>query len=203
MRAAVYLRVSTDRQDERNQEPECNQLAMARGWKWVTYHEVESGAKDRPQWRKVLEDARRGEIRAVVVWSLDRVGRRMFELIGDIRELDRLGVQVVSVRESWLDTGGPARALLLAIFAWVAEHERERLRERTRAGLARAKAEGKTLGRPRRALTIHALGIALQMDAEGIGLRSIASSLAAQGQGTYAPNTIRKAIRCAKNGSRN
>jgi putative DNA-invertase from lambdoid prophage Rac len=68
--------------------------------------------------------------------------------INTVLELDRLGVPVLSVREGWLDTSGPVRPLLVAIFGWVAEQERTRLIERTRAGLARARAQGKRLGRP-------------------------------------------------------
>jgi DNA invertase Pin-like site-specific DNA recombinase len=67
----------------------------------------------------------------------------------DVTELDRIGVTVVSVRESWLDTGGPVRALLIAIFSWCAEQERACLVERTKAGLATARRRGKRLGRPR------------------------------------------------------
>ena len=63
-------------------------------------------------------------------------------------ELDRLGVWVLSARESWLDTDSPVRPLLVAIFGWVAEQERTRLIERTKAGLERARREGKRLGRP-------------------------------------------------------
>ncbi|MBF5046406.1 recombinase family protein [Aggregicoccus sp. 17bor-14] len=69
--------------------------------------------------------------------------------INTVLGLDRLGVPVVSVREPWLDNTGPVRSLLVAIFGWVAEQERSRLIERTRAGLARARAQGKRLGRPR------------------------------------------------------
>lgn len=149
--AAIYLRVSSKdgRQDEANQEPDCRRVCEARGWPvGAVYAERESGAKARPVWSDVLELARRGQLRAVVVWSIDRIGRSMWQVVADVRELGRLGCSVVSVREPWLDTGGPTRDLLLAIFGWVAEHERERLRERVRAGLDRARSEGKRLGRP-------------------------------------------------------
>jgi DNA invertase Pin-like site-specific DNA recombinase len=64
-----------------------------------------------------------------------------------ILDLDRLGVQVVSVREPWLDTSGPVRFLLVAIFGWISEQERLRISERTRAGLDRARRRGVRLGR--------------------------------------------------------
>src|SRR5467141_1966984 len=79
-------------------------------------------------------------------WSL---GRSMVGNLQAVLELDRIGVQIVSVREPWLDTSGPVRSLLIAIFSWVAEQERSRLIERTRAGLDRARREGKRIGRPR------------------------------------------------------
>ena len=68
--------------------------------------------------------------------------------INTVLELDRLGVPVLSVREGWLDTSGPVRPLLVAIFGWVAEQERSNLVARTKAGLDRARRQGKRLGRP-------------------------------------------------------
>jgi DNA invertase Pin-like site-specific DNA recombinase len=73
----------------------------------------------------------------------------MMGAIQTVLELDRLGVRVMSVREPWLDTDSPVRPLLVAIFGWVAEQERTRLIERTKAGMARARKEGKRIGRPR------------------------------------------------------
>ena len=148
MKAAVYLRVSTDRQDEANQEPECLRLCSARGWEPHIFREQESGAKSRPVWQSVLDAVHKGECGAVVVWSLDRAGRDRIRLCHDLAEIARKGSSVASVRESWIDQPtGLMRDLLIAILTWVAEYERARLVERTRAGLVRAKAEGKTLGR--------------------------------------------------------
>lgn len=151
MNVAIYLRVSKDdgSQDETNQEPDCRRLCEARSWpRPMVFAERESGARERPVWNQLLEYAHQGEVNAIVVWSLDRIGRTMWKTIDDVRALERGGCRLVSVRESWLDTGGPAAPLLLAIFAWVAEHERTRLVERTKAGIARARARGAVLGRP-------------------------------------------------------
>ena len=101
-----------------------------------------------PPGRTILTDARTGKVQAVVIWAINRLHRSMPGAINDILELDRLGVRVLSVREPWLDTSGPVRPLLVAIFGWVAEQERNRLIERTKAGLERAKRAGKRLGRP-------------------------------------------------------
>jgi putative DNA-invertase from lambdoid prophage Rac len=147
-RAALYLRVSTDRQTAGNQVAEVRQLVAARGYEAVVYEEVESAAKARPVLDRMLADVRAGRVHAVAVWALDRLHRSMVGSIQTVLECDRLGVPVLSVREPWLDTSGPVRPLLVAIFGWVAEQERTRLIERTRAGLARARREGKRIGRP-------------------------------------------------------
>jgi DNA invertase Pin-like site-specific DNA recombinase len=146
---AVYLRISTDRQTVENQAAEVRQLAVARGYEPVVYEEVESAAKARPVLDRMLSDVRAGRVRAVAVWALDRLHRSMTGAINTVLELDRLGAPVLSVREGWLDTSGPVRPLLVAIFGWVAEQERTRLIERTKAGLERARREGTPLGRPR------------------------------------------------------
>jgi DNA invertase Pin-like site-specific DNA recombinase len=147
-RCAVYVRVSTDRQQVGNQVAEVRQLVAARGYDPVIYEEIESAAKARPILDKMLADVRAGRVRAVAVWALDRLHRSMTGAINTVLELDRLGAPVLSVREGWLDTSGPVRPLLVAIFGWVAEQERTRLIERTKAGLERARREGKRLGRP-------------------------------------------------------
>jgi putative DNA-invertase from lambdoid prophage Rac len=147
-RAALYIRVSTDRQTVENQVGDVRQLALARGFEPVLYEEVESAAKLRPVYDQMLADVRAGRLQAVAVWALDRLHRSMTGAISTVLELDRLGVPVLSVREGWLDTSGPVRPLLVAIFGWVAEQERTRLIERTKAGLERARRQGKRLGRP-------------------------------------------------------
>ena len=148
IRAAIYVRVSTDRQTVENQLAELRQLAEARGFEPVVYEEVESAAKARPVLDRLLADVRAGRVRAILVWALDRLHRSMLGAIQTVLELDRLGVPVVSVREPWLDTSGPVRPLLVAIFGWVAEQERARLIERTKAGLERARRSGTKSGKP-------------------------------------------------------
>ena len=149
-RAAVYLRVSTDEQETSNQRPDCERLCAARGWEPLIIEDVESGAAEvRTQWNAIMMRAHRGDFAAVVVWAIDRIGRNRVRVAHDLGELLRWRVQVVSVREPWLDTApGPMRDLLVQVMAWVAEGERARLIERTKAGMARARAAGKTIGRP-------------------------------------------------------
>lgn len=146
--AALYVRVSTDKQTAENQIAEVRQLAVARGFEPVIYEEIESAAKARPVLDRMLADVRAGRVQAVAVWALDRLHRSMTGAINTVLELDRLGVPVLSVREGWLDTQGPVRPLLVAVFGWVAEQERTRLIERTKAGVERARRQGKRLGRP-------------------------------------------------------
>lgn len=148
-RAALYLRVSTDKQTAENQVEDVKRLAAARGYEPVVYEEIESAAKARPVFDRMMTDIRAGRVQAVACVALDRLHRSMTGAINTVLECDRLGVPVLSVREPWLDTSGPVRPLLVAIFGWVAEQERTTLIARTKAGIERARRQGKALGRPR------------------------------------------------------
>ena len=176
-RAALYLRVSRDDLTVANQLPELERMVAARGLTIIeVFEETVSAAKLRPEHRRMMAAAHAGAFDVVLVWSLDRFGRSMTGNIADVLALDRLGVELVSAREPWLDTGGPVRHLLLAIFSWVAEQERGRLIERTRAGLDRARASGKRLGRPPR-LDAQGLAACARLREEGRSVRAIAIAL--------------------------
>ncbi len=110
----------------------------------------------------------------LIVWALDRFGRSMTGNLTDVLELDRIGVSVVSVRESWLDTGGPVSSLLIATFSWVAKQERARLVERTKAGLEQARRRGAKIGRHRTRFDVDR---ARELRGEGRSLRAIAREL--------------------------
>ncbi|MGO9839172.1 MAG: recombinase family protein [Polyangiaceae bacterium] len=177
-KCAIYLRVSTGSQSVDNQRPEVEQLVRARGFEVAhVYEEQASAAKHRPEHERLMKDAKRGAFDVLIVWALDRFGRSMVGNLADVLELDRIGVTVVSVRESWLDTGGPVRSLLIAIFSWVAEQERERRGERTRAGLGRMRTHGsrsgRPIGRPRR-LDGAGLARVRELQTAGRSIRSIA-----------------------------
>jgi DNA invertase Pin-like site-specific DNA recombinase len=96
----------------------------------------------------LVADARRRRFDALVVWRLDRLGRNLRHLILLLDELNAVGVAFVSLGEG-LDTATPAGRLQLHILGAIAEFERARIQERVRAGLARVRAQGRTLGRPR------------------------------------------------------
>jgi putative DNA-invertase from lambdoid prophage Rac len=147
--AAIYMRVSTNRQTVENQRPDVDRLVALRGFDVIErYEEQVSASAKRPEFERMMNDAKAGKFTVLVVWALDRFGRNMGGNIADILALDKAGVKVVSVKEPWMDTGGPVRELLVAIFSWVAQQEKARLIERTKAGLALAKARGIVLGRP-------------------------------------------------------
>src|SRR6266851_2876148 len=99
MDVVAYARVSTDRQSADNQRPELLRMAAARGWtagRWYVDEAVSGRAGVRPAFDAMMADAKRGRFGVLLIWSLDRFGRNMHRTIGDVLELDRLGVQVVS-----------------------------------------------------------------------------------------------------------
>jgi DNA invertase Pin-like site-specific DNA recombinase len=174
-RAALYLRVSTDRQHSENQRPEVEQLARARGFEVVkVYEESGSAVKHRPAYAQMMKDARKGGFDTLIVWALDRLGRSMVGNLNDVLELDRVGVTVISVQESWLDTSSPVRSLLVAVFSWAAETERSRLVARTLAGLEQARRRGAKIGRPRRKFDLEH---ARELRAAGRPLRAVAAEV--------------------------
>lgn len=176
-KAIVYVRVSTAEQTVENQTPELMQLADARGFEVVeVIEEVMSSGKQRPGFERMMKLAHAGKCQVVVCWALDRLGRSMIGNLQTVLELDRFGVQVVSMREPWLTTDGPVRSLLIAVFSWVAEQERARIRERTQAGLERARRSGTKLGRPGvevdgdKALLLRRRGLSLRAAAKKLGI---------------------------------
>lgn len=149
MRAAIYARVSTVDQEPENQLTELRRYVSARGWNPVEHVDRGvSGAKDRrPALDVLLADARRRRFDVLVVWRLDRLGRNLKHLIALLDELQALGIAFVSLGEG-IDATIPAGKLQMHILGAIAEFERARIAERVRAGLQRAKAGGKRLGRP-------------------------------------------------------
>jgi putative DNA-invertase from lambdoid prophage Rac len=148
-RAGLYARVSTnDQQTIPLQIRALREYAARRGWTIaMQVKEVGSGASQRQPREKLLEAARRREIDVVLVWRLDRWGRSVADLLATLQELEHLGVGFVSLTEA-LDLTTPAGRAMAALLAVFAEFEREILRERVRAGLAHARQNGQTLGRP-------------------------------------------------------
>jgi DNA invertase Pin-like site-specific DNA recombinase len=148
-RAGLYARVSTsDQQTLAMQNRAMREYATRRGWVIaLQVREVNSGAARREARERLLEAARRREIDLVLVWRLDRWGRSVTDLLATLQELEHLGVGFVSLTEA-LDLTTPAGRAMAGLLAIFAEFEREILRERTKAGLAHARENGKRLGRP-------------------------------------------------------
>jgi len=171
------MRVSTPEQTVENQERELRAWAGRLGLEVVAvYAETMSGARSsRAALAAVLAGAHRREFDVLLLWALDRLTR---EGIGaTARYLDQLraaGVRVMSHQEPWLDTGGPVGDLLVAVFAWIAKQERERIGERVRAGQARARAQGVHIGRKPRLVNVEEVG---RRRYAGQGWRTIARAL--------------------------
>jgi DNA invertase Pin-like site-specific DNA recombinase len=179
-RVAIYARVSTGAQTVQNQLRELREIADRHGW--IVAAEFTdngiSGAKgrdQRPGLDKMLKAVARREIDLVAAWSVDRLGRSLQDLLGFLGELHAKGVDLY-LHQQGLDTSTPAGKALFQMMGVFAEFERAMIRERVRAGLERAKAQGKKLGRrrnddPKRAAEVR------RLRAKGIGIGKTARTL--------------------------
>ena len=152
-RAAIYVRVSTDKQTVENQLRELRQIAERRGWQVVEEYQDAgtSGAKgrdSRPGLDRMLRDASRRRFDVVMAWAIDRLGRSLIDLLGTIQALEACGVDLYLDQQA-IDTTTPAGRLMFQITGAFAEFERSMIRQRVRAGLRRAVERGKRLGRPK------------------------------------------------------
>ena len=154
MKAALYARVSTLDQEPENQLQELRRYVEARGWTGTEFvdHGVPGATDRRPALDRLVTDAKRCRFDVLVCWRLDRLGRNLRHLVTLLDELHVVGVAFVSLGEG-IDCTTPAGRLQLHILAALAEFERARIAERVQAGLARAKRQGQTLGRPRRVIS--------------------------------------------------
>jgi DNA invertase Pin-like site-specific DNA recombinase len=150
---AIYARVSTEKQDNENQLAQLRKFAKAQKWQLAyEYVDVESGSKaDRPQFKQMFADASRRKFDLLLFWSLDRLSREgVLPTLRYLETLTSYGVNWRSYTEQFFDSCGPFRDAVIAIMATLAKQERIRRSERTKAGLERARSQGKTLGRPPR-----------------------------------------------------
>ena len=152
-RAAIYVRVSTDRQTVENQLRELRQIAERRGWEVVKEYDDagisgSKGRNDRPGLDEMLKDAQRRRFDIVMAWAIDRLGRSLIDLLGTIQQLETCGVDLYLDQQA-IDTTTPTGRLMFQITGAFAEFERSMIRQRIRAGLRRAVEAGKQLGRPK------------------------------------------------------
>ena len=147
-RAALYLRVSSVDQHPETQVHDLRQMAAQRGFEIVhEYTDRISGVKARrPGLGDLMRDARRGRFDVLLVWSCDRIARSTRHLLEVLDELNHLNIEFVSFRES-IDTSGPLGRAIVVIIGAIAELERNLIIERVRAGMRRARLEGRHIGR--------------------------------------------------------
>jgi DNA invertase Pin-like site-specific DNA recombinase len=173
-RVVLYLRVSTLDQHPESQACDLRQLAAQRGYTIQhEYVDVISGAKARrPGLDQLLADARKHRFDVVLVWAFDRMARSVRHFLEVLDEINHLSIEFISFREN-IDTGGPLGRAMVVIVAAVAELERSLIVERVRAGMRRARLEGRHIGR--RPLEIDRTGV-LRDRASGMSLAEVAKA---------------------------
>lgn len=183
MKAIIYLRVSTEEQEPENQKLECLEFAKNRGYDvQEVLLEKLSGFKQiiRPQYQKVKEKARKGEIQAVIVWALDRWVRNRDTLLEDVTTLRNYGCKIHSVKEAWLEAiniegslGRTIQEFLLGIMGSIAEMESQRKSERVK--IAHKNHKGKKWGRP--SVHTNKKKLVWELRDKGESIRSISKQL--------------------------
>jgi DNA invertase Pin-like site-specific DNA recombinase len=173
-RAALYMRVSSFEQHPETQLYDLRQMAEQRGYEIAhEYTDRISGAKaKRPGLDEMMQDARRGRFDVILVWASDRLARSVKHFLEVLDELNHLNVEFVSYREQ-IDTGGPLGRAIIIIVGAVAELERNLIIERVRAGMRRAKLEGRPIGRQPLELDRSSI---LRDRSQGQSLRQLAKS---------------------------
>jgi len=178
-RAAIYIRVSTDGQTVDNQRLELEQAAKSAGWEIVGIYDDNGvsdskSREDREAFDRLCKDATLRKFDVVMSWSVDRLGRSLQDLVGFLSELHAIGVDLY-LHQQGIDTTTPAGKAMFQMMGVFAEFERAMIQERVKAGLNRAKAQGKTLGRPK--VTEKVERAVLTARAEGTGKCKIARQL--------------------------
>ncbi|MEM0342902.1 MAG: recombinase family protein [Thermoplasmata archaeon] len=177
MKVALYARVSKadDSQNPENQLMRLRAYAKERGWEiYREYVDMASGANAyRPQLRQMLRDASAHRFSLVLTTKIDRIARSSLDLKQIIADLEGRGIKFECTDQAF-STNTPTGKLLFGILGEIAEFERALIIERTKAGLARAKAQGKALGRPKVQLDIAKV---LELRKQGLGYRRIGDAL--------------------------
>ncbi len=147
-RAVIYMRVSSVDQHPETQAHDLRQMAAQRGYEIVNEYtdRISGTTAKRPGLGDLMRDARRGKFEVVLVWASDRIARSVKHFLEVLDELNRLNIEFVSFREQ-IDTGGPLGRAIVVIIGAIAELERNLIIERVRAGMRRARLEGRHIGR--------------------------------------------------------
>jgi len=178
VKVALYARVSKsdDSQTTENQFLRLREYAKSEGFQvYEEYEDFASGADpNRPALEKMLKDARGHRFSLILAVRLDRIARSMVNFHDMLKELDHAHVRFHCVDQPEISTDTSTGTLLMGILGYVAQFERDLIRDRTKAGLARAKAQGVVLGRPKKAIT---WGEVSEYRSSGMSLDVIAASL--------------------------
>jgi len=179
----AYLRVSTGKQDLESQWMTIEAWAKARGInidERVVEEEPVSGAEDqRPKFQELWKRVKQGRIGTIVVAELSRLSRRMRTLVNFLYDCFDNNIMVISIREGWLEEALKneiIRPIIIAMFSTLYELERKIISERTKAGMARAKARGRHIGHPYK-LSQHEVRELVKLYKEGIPVKRIAEKL--------------------------
>jgi DNA invertase Pin-like site-specific DNA recombinase len=176
-RVAIYVRVSTDGQTVENQRRELEAVATRHRWEVAgvfSDHGISGAKEKRPAFARLLQGIARKDFDAVAAWSVDRLGRSLQHLLSFLGELKAKGVDLY-LHQQGLDTGTPAGKALFQMLGVFSEFERAMIVERVHAGLRRAKAQGKRLGRPRVSAAVEQR--ILRELIKGMGIRAVARKL--------------------------
>jgi len=172
-RVAIYARVSTTDQSTDSQLLDVRRYVAERGWNIFMEYVDEgiSGTKDsRPALNELMNDAKKRRFDVVLVWRFDRFARSTKHLILALEEFKNLGIDFVSYQEN-IDTSSPLGSAIFTIISAVAQLERDIIAERVKAGLRRAKENGKKLGRPKSSVDTEKIR---RLRSKGLSLRAIA-----------------------------
>ncbi len=149
MKVGMYVRVSRVDLNPENQKLELERYCKAMNYEYEIFEEVESTRKTRPIKNQLFQDTIQKKFDMIMVWKLDRWARSLQELINDLAILEQNKAQFFSLKDNVKLDDNPSNMLMIHILGAFAQFERSIIRERTMAGLERARAEGKTLGRPK------------------------------------------------------
>ena len=150
MIVAIYSRVSTANQDEQLQVPRLRDFCNRLGYEiYKEYSDVASGKNaNRPGWKALQSDARRGEFEAIIVVKLDRIMRSLAQLLDVLQDFEKRRISIITLDQGTIDMSSANSRLQISIIAMVAQWEREIISERTKEALRAKKAKGEVLGRP-------------------------------------------------------
>jgi len=151
MKAAIYIRVSTEDQTVQNQELALREYCQKEGYEIYQIYKDEgiSGSKtSRPALDKMLTDMRNKNFDLIIVWKYDRLGRSTIHLLQILEEMKSKGIRLIATTQN-IDTSTPMGKFFVTNLLALSELEREMIRERVNLGLKRARSQGKTLGRPK------------------------------------------------------